>query len=340
MTSFPVEALESWFLAQARSLPWRQARTPYRVWISEVMLQQTQASVVIPYFQRWMERFPTVHALASAPEEEVIKSWEGLGYYSRARYLHQNAKLLVEHYGGVFPEDPGLLAQLKGLGPYTQNALLCFAFGRRVAPVDGNVARVLSRFFGIEEVICEAKVKAQIQKLATGLLPDADPARAAEGLIELGATVCKKQPECLRCPLQSSCLAFRHQLQGVLPRKRPRQKTIRLCRQVAIIRHHDCYLVRKEEKGRVMADLYQFPYFDSESKEIKGLFERELGLVLAWEGELAPCQQTFTRYRVELIGQLFCTEERSKQGEWIAKEKLKSLPFSSGHRRLLHQLLA
>jgi A/G-specific adenine glycosylase len=198
--------LNSWFLENRRELPWRIDPTPYRVWISEVMLQQTRASVVIPYFERWMTLFPDVAALAAAPIERVIKTWEGLGYYSRARNLHRGAQQMVESFGGEVPSDREALMSIKGLGPYTIGAILSFGFQKRAAAVDGNVTRVLARYFSIEENVGRQSVKRLIGEKAEAILDEREPWVTAEALIELGATVCTPKPFCELCPLQKSCL--------------------------------------------------------------------------------------------------------------------------------------
>ena len=191
--------LLEWFEANKRVFPWREHPTPYRVWISEVMLQQTRAQVVVSYFDRWMKRFPNVEALAAAPIEEVIKIWEGLGYYSRARNLHKGAQEIVRKHGGRIPNTREALLELPGLGPYTAGAILSFGFHQRATAVDGNVLRVLSRFGWIAEDIGKIAARRKIEALAESLLDEKKPWVSAEALIELGATICLPQP---RYPMQ------------------------------------------------------------------------------------------------------------------------------------------
>src|ERR1700722_10190653 len=183
MPFFDIDSLKDWFVREKRDLPWRENPSPYAVWISEVMLQQTQASVVIPYFERWMARFPTVAVLAEASQGEVIKMWEGLGYYSRVRHLHQAAKDLMYRYAGDLPRTREGLEGIKGIGPYTRGAILSFAFHQKAAAVDGNVLRVLARYFAIEEEI--EKAKKSITELTESILPEEEPWIVMEGLIEL-----------------------------------------------------------------------------------------------------------------------------------------------------------
>lgn len=330
------ECLRDWFIMQARDLPWRNNPTPYRVWISEVMLQQTRAIVVIPYFERWMTHLPTIEALATSPLEEVIKLWEGLGYYARARHLHEAAREIVQLYRGNLPIAEEQLIKIKGLGPYTIGAIRSFAFHQKAAAVDGNVARVLSRLFLIEEEINLLKVQKQLREMVLSLLPDFEPWVIMEALIELGAQICEKKPRCLECPLQSQCLAYQRGCEEKLPKRSKRFKTTLLERTVAIIAYQTEVLVKKEEKNKVMRGLYEFPYF--EGKEIP--FER-IPCSLSFVREFSQVTHTFTRYRAFLFPALWQAEKRVEvEGfQWVKKTHLSALAFSAGHRRILNEYL-
>jgi A/G-specific DNA glycosylase len=227
-----ISQLHEWFEANQRDFPWRVQKTPYRVLVSEIMLQQTRATVVVPYFEKWMEMFPTVQALAEAPLEQVIKAWEGLGYYSRARRLHAAAIYLVLKFGGSLPETKEDLASIPGLGPYTVGALLSFAFQKRAPAVDGNVARVLARYFLIEENIQKATAKRKLEQLAEKFLDEKKPWVTAEALIELGASICSRKPQCEVCPLQQSCLGRQSGKAEYLPLQGPSASTTSLFRSV------------------------------------------------------------------------------------------------------------
>ncbi len=334
---FPVDQLKAWFQENAREMPWREKPTPYNVWVSEVMLQQTQVATVIPYFLRWMEHFPTISTLAKAPIEQVLKIWEGLGYYSRARNLHAAAQQLVEKFDGKLPSREEDLAQIKGIGPYTLGAISSFAFHKRAAAVDGNVLRVLARYFGIEESIDLCKTKRVVSELANLLLPESEPWIVAEALIELGATHCQKVTRCEACPLKGGCQAAQHGWQSRLPVHNPRKATTQLKRQVAVIRFGDQFVLRREVEGRVMADLYEFPYI--EGKEVT--FEH-LGLNLVYAHPLPRVVHGFTRFRAELSPHFFWAEtpqNLSSPYEWRSINQLNSLPFSAGHRKILSHLL-
>lgn len=322
-------ALKNWFQAEKRDLPWRRSPTPYYVWISEVMLQQTQVAVVIPYFERWMERFPTIDILASASLEEVIKLWEGLGYYSRARFIHAAAKTLVLHYQGELPSAREELEKIKGLGPYTIGAILSFAFHQKAAAVDGNVARVLARYYLIELPIAHSKTQIELRKRVERILPEQEPWIAMEALIELGAKICQKAPQCSRCPLRFSCLAAFTENAVRLPNRGKKMHYQTLQKNVALLIFQDQILIKKGDAGKVMADLYEFPYFE---KEII-----ELGLKAELIQALDQIKYSYTRYRVALTPTLWEVEEKREiEGYlWVTLKKAKELPFSSGHRRLL-----
>lgn len=338
MQKFPIDLLKEWFVANKRILPWRENPTPYRVWISEVMLQQTQVSVVIPYFERWMNAFPTIEALATSSLENVLKHWEGLGYYSRARNLQLGAQKIVAEYAGELPNSPEALSAIPGIGPYTCGAVLSFAFKQKAAAIDGNVLRVLSRFLACDEEIDLPHVKKRLQKYAQGILPQEEPWLVSEGLIELGALVCAKKPVCGTCPLQESCGAFRHQLQHLLPKKKARPACIELVRQVALIRCGEYYAVHKGIKGKLMADLYEFPFLEVEHGEVTHQFEKAWNMELNYKKALTTQQHSFTRYRAHLFPHVLETKTPMGMYLWKTIDEMRQLPFSSGHKRILQEL--
>jgi len=332
--------LNKWFLENRREFPWRVDPTPYKVWISEVMLQQTRASVVIPYFEKWMALFPEVLALADAPIERVIKTWEGLGYYSRARNLHAGAKQIVAEFRGEIPSRREELMSIRGLGPYTVGAILSFGFKKRAAAVDGNVTRVLARYFSVEENVCKQAVKRKIEGHAEAVLDKSEPWITAEALIELGATICTPKPRCEACPLEKGCLG--KERAELLPIKNEEKKTILLKRAVIWLEVEGKVLVKKGEKGKVMADLYEFPYFEmGQDVWVLRKIEREMAGLFGMQAELVEklprLVHTFTRYKAELYPFRFEAKRlREMEGyQWVDRNKLEELPFSSGHRRLL-----
>jgi A/G-specific adenine glycosylase len=309
------------------------------------MLQQTQAAVVIPYFARWMELFPTVEVLAAADPELVLKSWEGLGYYSRARNLHAAAKEIVTDHGGKLPQNPHILKTIKGIGPYTVGAIRSFAFKQKSAAVDGNVKRVLARYFAIEGTISHSSTNKQIWAAAEALLPDERPWEITEGLIELGATVCMRSAQCNRCPLRTTCQAHLQGRAHELPVKATRVAITPLCRTVAVISAEGRLLVRQGAPGQLMAGLYEFPYFEDQnpgmcSQQLTKRIYNELQLQTEYIEVLERELHSFTRYRAELIPHyLTASEARAVAGfQWLLPSAIDARPLSAGHRRIYQKL--
>jgi A/G-specific adenine glycosylase len=335
-------SLMEWFESEKRSLPWRNDPSPYAVWISEIMLQQTQVSVVLPYFQRWMTLFPTIDQLAKAPLDTVIKAWEGLGYYSRARNLHAGAQYIVEHFGGELPSDAESLAKIKGIGPYTVGAIRSFAFHQKAAAVDGNVIRVLARYFNLQEDVSKPNTIKKIWELAETILPEKQPWVLVEALIELGATICSKKPQCEKCPLRSSCSAYMEGNAPELPIKSGKIQNEKLYRAVAVITSTEGKtLVKRVQKGKIMSDLHEFPYFETSSTGMTSqLLSKQilktLGLKAVFRESLPSIQHSFTRYQVSLFPMAFDCQEALpvEDYQWMLPVELEQVAFSSGHRRL------
>ena len=252
-----------WFDRHARKLPWRSAaarRDPYRIWVSEIMLQQTQVATVIPYYRRWLRLFPNVRSLAAAKPAAVLKAWEGLGYYSRARNLHAAARELAQHHGARLPATRDALLALPGIGRYTAGAILSIAFGQAEPLVDGNVARVLARLFGIRQNVKSAAGQARLWKLAGGLVPMEQPGAFNESLMELGATVCTPQnPRCGACPVSKLCAALRCGEVERLPNtgQRPQSRLIR--QRALLIRREGRVLVRQRRAAGLLMGFWEFP---------------------------------------------------------------------------------
>jgi len=263
-TYFSTELL-NWYRLIKRDLPWRMNRDPYRVWVSEIMLQQTRVDTVIPYYNQFMSKFPTVKALAEAPEEEVLKSWEGLGYYSRARNLQAGAKEVVERYGGIVPDDKMSVAGLKGVGPYTSGAIMSIAFNRPEPAVDGNVMRVLSRYFCLEDDIAKASTRLNIEKLAASLIPEGAAGDFNQALMELGALVCTpKSPSCLPCPVMEHCEARLAGRETELPIKTKAKPPRPEFRAAAIVvgsgENAGKVLVRQRPATGLLAQMWELPH--------------------------------------------------------------------------------
>jgi A/G-specific adenine glycosylase len=257
-------SLLNWYLQNKRSLPWRNTKNPYEIWLSEIILQQTKVAQGLPYYELFISTFPTVFDLANAPEEKVLKLWQGLGYYSRARNLHFTAKYIVDEFNGVFPSNFHDLLKLKGVGEYTAAAIASFAYDEPVAVVDGNVFRVLSRFFAIELDISELKTKKEFQKLAQSLLPISDAANFNQAIMEFGALQCvPKNPECYICCFNSKCGAFQTNKVKNLPIKLKKTKVVKRYFNYLILSDvNDNFVVKKRISKGIWFNLYEFPLIE------------------------------------------------------------------------------
>ncbi|WP_282939349.1 A/G-specific adenine glycosylase [Paenibacillus sp. RC67] len=259
------EELLAWYRKHRRDLPWRRSKNPYHIWISEVMLQQTRVDTVIPYFHRFTERFPTMEALANAPEEDVLKLWEGLGYYSRARNLQGAVREVQERYGGVVPDTLKEISTLKGVGPYTAGAVLSIAYNKPEPAVDGNVMRVLSRYFLIEEDIMKVSTRGIMEKLAKELIPEGAAGDFNQGLMELGAMVCTpRSPHCLTCPVMEHCSAREAGMEEELPIKKKAKPPRPEYRLAALIEgtgpNQGQVLIRQRPQEGLLARMWELPH--------------------------------------------------------------------------------
>ena len=255
-----VQDLLAWYEQAARSLPWRDRPEPYRVLVSEIMLQQTRVDTVIPYFLRFMERFPSIGALAGAPEQDVLKLWEGLGYYSRARNLQAAAREVEASYGGVLPDSAGEMKKLPGIGEYTAGAVASIAYGRAEPAVDGNVLRVFARLYAIAQDIKAPATKRAVTQIAAQLLPDARAGAFNQALMELGALVCTpKSPRCGECPVQAHCAAHAAGVQAELPMRSARQAAREEHYGALLLQCGDAVCVSRRPGRGLLAGLWQLP---------------------------------------------------------------------------------
>lgn len=256
--------LVDWFNREKRDLPWRQTTDPYKIWVSEVMLQQTRVEAVIPYYKRFLEKFPTPEVFAYAPEEDILKTWEGLGYYSRVRNLQSGVREVVETYGGVVPDNRVDISKLKGVGPYTAGAVLSIAYGKPEHAVDGNVMRVLSRVLHIYDDIALPKTKKIFEQAVTELIDPENASSFNQGLMELGALICTPtSPKCLLCPVREYCRAFEAGDAAQLPVKTKKTKMKHLFYKVYIARNQEGrYLLEKRGDSGLLANMWQFPMIE------------------------------------------------------------------------------
>lgn len=258
------EKVVEWYLEHRRELPWRNTRDPYRIWLSEIILQQTRVAQGLPYYRAFVKHYPGVRQLAAASEREVLRLWQGLGYYSRARHLRECAKTVVEDFDGKFPSTFAKLRELKGIGDYTAAAIASFAFNEPVAVVDGNVFRVLSRVFGVREDIASAKGKKVFTALANRLVPADQPRLHNEAVMEFGALHCTpRKPACDLCPFSRVCRARREGIQDLLPIKRGKASVSHRRFYYIVLRHGDRLLMRKRRGSDIWKGLFDFPLVES-----------------------------------------------------------------------------
>ena len=340
--------LARWFEAAKRDLPWRRRRDAYAIWVSEVMLQQTTVAAVIPYFERFLERFPTVEALAAAPLERVLESWAGLGYYRRARHLHACAQVVAEEHGGRFPEDEAALLELPGIGPYTAGAIASIAFDKPAALVDGNVARVLSRLFRVAGDPRTGAARARLWELARELVPARGASAHNQALMELGALVCQpgEQARCGDCPLASLCHARRAGDVARFPELAPRA-AVQSRRDLAVALSRDgCVLLGRRHDDAVWGGLWELPRVtlvagEPDSDAARRLGREVLGAGVALVGKaVARVKHTVMRERIELAvfaGKLKGTPEARGHAElrWVALGEVGSFALPSPQRKAL-----
>ncbi|WMW81482.1 A/G-specific adenine glycosylase [Undibacterium cyanobacteriorum] len=294
------------------SLPWQQTRDPYRVWLSEIMLQQTQVAAVIPYYQRFLERCPDVFALAEASHEEVMALWSGLGYYTRARNLHKCAKQVVEHYAGRFPSDPQLLQQLPGIGRSTAAAIAAFSYGVRAAILDGNVKRVFARVFGVEGYPGSKPIEDQLWLRAEALLPVSGIEAYTQGLMDLGASLCSRsKPNCRSCPFSQRCVAFHQDRTDELPHRKPATKAKQKYACMFLLRDGNQVLLEQRPALGIWGGLWSLPEvsgMQENPEPARAQFPQQQQRALEFAkqfGEvdkiaiLAEMQHVFTHFRLE-----------------------------------------
>lgn len=342
-----------WFAAHARDLPWRRTRDPYAIWVSEIMLQQTQVKTVIPYWERWLRELPTIAAAAEVAPAKLHKLWEGLGYYSRVRNLQRAAQEIVQKHGGRFPEEFEAILALPGIGRYTAGAISSIAFNRPRPILDGNVIRVLTRLFGIRTDPREKTTNARLWRLAEQLVNSAaqfkKPADSCshlnQSLMELGALVCTpRNPHCQTCPLRARCVAFREGQQEDWPNLGKRTAALTRHCVAWIVERDGKFLVRQRPTGVVNAELWEFPNTESltapSSADLRALLPK--GFAPTQSSPFCTVKHSITRYRITLQawrGQLPYAPSRSDSERWFTLPYLQKLAFTSAHKKILERLL-
>jgi A/G-specific adenine glycosylase len=341
----------SWYARHKRDLPWRHTRNPYFIWVSEVMLQQTQVDTVIPYYHRFLKQFPTIEALAKASLQEVLKAWENMGYYARARHLHAAAREVVKRMGGKIPKTWDELIRLPGIGTYTASAILSFAFDERFPTVDGNARRVLCRLSATQEPMDQSRTQREIHDLAAKIIPSGDPASFNHGIMELGATICKpRSPLCNICPIGDLCLAFQKGLQETLPIMRERKPIPHKEMTVAVIvdKRGRLLIVQRPNKG-LLGGLWKFPGGERGADEtlqqaLRRRVREELGIGVKVGKALTSVSHAYTHFRITLHA-FRCVRRNGKpraigchKVQWVKPDGLDDFPFSRADRKVIEAL--
>jgi len=323
----------AWYDAGHRDLPWRHTKDAYRIWVSEIMLQQTRAETVVSYYDRFLARYPTLYDLAQAPEEELLKSWEGLGYYSRARSLQKAAKVVVCEHGGKLPADVQQLRSLPGIGDYTAGAIASIAFDIPAAAVDGNVERVICRYDAIEETVGTPAVRRMIAARAQELVPLERPGAFANAMMELGATVCTpKNPACLLCPVRESCRGLEQGIAQDLPKKMKKKAQRVENRAVFLVFCKGRVLIRKRQE-KLLGGLFVFPDMLHEGAQgdpaaMCAELER-MGVRAAYDEMLGRAKHVFTHIVWEMDVHALIADEMMdvENGQWVTRDELAALPL-------------
>ncbi len=343
--SFSARLLD-WYALNARSLPWRGRPDPYAVWVSEIMLQQTRVETVIPYYQLWMSRFPSVAALARADLQEVLAAWEGLGYYSRARNLHRAAQVVMAEYAGSLPNDPSDLRRLPGIGRYTAAAIASIAFGADEAALDGNIRRVLARLFDVSEPARSPQGERRLWELACLYLPPGRAGDYNQALMDLGATIClPRQPRCPDCPLMADCLAYRLGVQEQRPVLPQRPALPHYTVTAAVIQRDGKLLIARRPANGLLGGLWEFPGGKLQEGEdlpacLRREIKEELGVEIEVGAALGVYRHAYTHFSVTLHAfacRLISGEPLPLQASdlrWSAPAELPDYPMGKLDRRI------
>ena len=340
MKSF-ADLLITWHAKSGRHhLPWQQSKDPYNVWVSEIMLQQTQVAIVIDYYHRFMKKFPTIKALADADEEEVMQLWSGLGYYRRARFLHEGAQMIMEEMEGVFPSQFDMMMKIPGIGRSTAGAISAFSFNQKKAILDGNVKRVLSRYFLVREWTGLPKIEKKLWGYAESLLPDKNIATYTQALMDLGATVCSKKTLCETCPLKKTCLAFQKNKVHLVPASRPHKKIPNETTHMVIVKHHDEVLLIKRPQGGIWGGLWSLPQYEDQAATSKAWIKKYFGLETSLIEKDLKASTTFTHYKLDITYSILeAKSQRAKSPHtWLSINTLEGAAIPAIIRKILLKL--
>jgi A/G-specific adenine glycosylase len=342
-------SLLSWYAESGRELPWRKTRDPYAIWVSEIMLQQTQVKTVIPYYERWLEQFPTIASLAAADQQQVLKVWQGLGYYARARNLHRAAQLIAQDYGGIFPREFELVVKLPGIGRTTAGGILSAAYNQPAAILDGNVKRVLARMIALE--VPPKQAIGLLWQVSTALLDPVHSRNFNQALMDLGATLCTpKNPACLLCPWQTHCRANQLNMQSELPISESRTPIPHKQIGVAVIwnEKHQILIDRRRQEG-LLGGLWEFPGGKVEPGEtveacIQREIQEEIGIEIEVGDRLITIDHAYTHFRVTLNVHHCCYVSGEPKAiecdevRWVTVDELDQYPFPKANVQIIEAI--
>lgn len=337
-------ALLAWFEKNKRPLPWRAHYRPYGVWISEIMLQQTQMSTVIPYYERWMRLFPDVKSLAEADPKAVLKAWEGLGYYSRARNLHATAKAVLDKHGGKFPEDFEAIRGLKGVGRYTAGAIASIAFNQERPIVDGNIVRVLARIYMIDEPVDVLKNREHFWALQESLIPKGEARNFNQALMELGALICKPEnPACAICPARKHCRAYEKGRTMDYPVRAKKKEAVKVVASALVLEDRRRYLIRFRPLGEIMGGLWEFPEWKlakNKPMDLGAARKKTAKLAGGPVEHIGTIKRNYTYFNetlhvFKMEGKSLPAEGSPWESAWAAEADFSKYPFSSAHAKIV-----
>lgn len=335
--------LLAWYRQHARELPWRQDKDAYKIWVSEIMLQQTRVEAVRDYYQRWIERFPTPAALAAASEQEVLNYWQGLGYYSRARNLLAGVREVCEVYGGQVPEEPAVIQRLPGVGEYTAGAIASMAYDRQAPAIDGNVLRIFSRLFCVTGDITKPAVKREIKQLVMQHMPAVCPGDFNQALMDLGSMVCiPRRPRCEGCPLRNLCEAYAREVQDTLPVRSPKKEPVLVRLVAGIIMKQDCCLVQQRPATGLLAGMWEFPTIElTEGEAAAACLQTGLAQALRQQVQVGECGFHYMHifsHRKWDIDFYYCQwltgEALPPAACWLPIAEFANMPWAGPHRKV------
>ena len=332
--------LLQWYKKNGRNLPWRKTNDPYAIWVSEIMLQQTQVATVIPYYQNFLRSFPTIRRLANANLSKVLKVWEGLGYYSRARNLHRGSQIVLNHFRGRVPDTLKDLLTLPGIGRSTAGAIRSFAFNKAAPILDGNAKRVISRLFAVSDNPARGKTEDLLWKISESLIPKGDASFFNQGLMDLGAMTCTpKEPQCSQCPLREFCKGKASGEPERFPTKTTRKKIPHIEAISAVIRKNGTVLLQQRPPEGLLGGLWEFPNWKNEENggprsKLRNYIKKDMGMIAEVRGVIGTFRQTFSHFKLTLHVYDCESKDGMERGRWVPIKNLSLFPMSRIHRRI------